>query len=201
MSEKISPEELTQYLLNQKEESKKFRKEIQNDILPHMAEFLAQIRNLIKDIAIIAGAIAAFTIPALGSEIIQTKVLAQLAIMLLFITIIYAVYHLTEILPTELNGLSDQLKVYMKIIDHEMDGINKSLVEGNVTAYNETKKLIIKELGSLKKAENKPDHTLDYLRLTLSFALVLIFLSLFDYSSIIYSFSELTYNILNIIFN
>lgn len=151
-------------------------------ILPLIVEDLKQLRDLTKDIIIISGAIASFTIPILNTSIVQTKSFAYTALFLLFSTMIYAIYHLTELIPKELTSLSRQQEVYSKVIVGNITRINRVLEDGNIDHLKEIDENdSLNQLNSLK-IENKPDNSLNILRFLLGLSLTFIILSLFNYS-------------------
>lgn len=160
---KVDTKELEK-LIQFKNEQYELKKQIHNDIFPALVEGFRQIRELILNIAIISGAIASFTIPVIGSQIIQIKSLAYGAIFLLFITICYAIYHLSEIIPSEVNALSKQHRVYNDLIDESIDRINRTISTGD---FEELKRFdkndILNRLNSIKVPE-KTDKSLSRLR-------------------------------------
>ncbi|MBI4100411.1 hypothetical protein HY439_01590 [Candidatus Microgenomates bacterium] len=168
-----------------KDETWGLHRQIYSDIVPLLAEGIKQIRGLTRDITIIAGAIASFTIPTLNTSLIQTKPLAYTALFFLFLTILYAVYHLSEIIPKEVNSLDQQLKVYSEIVIENISRINKTFEDGNINHLLEVDEEQVKNKLDTIKAEEKPDKSLDRLRTLLGISLVLIILSFFDYSFIL----------------
>ncbi len=160
-----------------KEQQFALKKEIHSDIFPALIEGLRQIRELEQNIAIIAGAIASFTIPVVNTPFVQIKFLAYLALVFLFTTICYAVYHLSEIITKEVNELSKQHLTYSELIDEVIDRINTVIESGDVNKLVDfDQENVTLRLDGLKTT-TKPDKNLDRLRLLLFTALGLLVLS------------------------
>lgn len=160
-----------------KEQQFALKKEIHSDIFPALIEGLRQIRELEQNIAIIAGAIASFTIPVVNTSFVQVKFLAYLALVFLFTTICYAIYHLSEVTTKEVNELSKQHSTYSKLIDEVIDRINTVIESGDVNKLVDfDQQDVLSRLDELKTAP-KPDKSLDRLRLLLFVALGLLALS------------------------
>jgi len=128
---------------------------------------------------IIAGAIAAFTIPVVNTDFVQTKPFAYLALVLQFMTIAYAVYHLTNVITKEINELAKQHSTYMGVLDQEIDRTNEVIESGDINKFvhtdSEANELLAK-LDGLKTTP-KPDNSLDGLRFLLIASLVMLSLS------------------------
>jgi hypothetical protein len=160
-----------------KEQQFALKKEVHSDIFPALIEGLRQIRELEQNIAIIAGAIASFTIPVVNTSFVQVKFLAYLALVFLFTTICYAIYHLSEVTTKEVNELSKQHSTYNKLIDEVIDRINTVIESGDVDKLVDfDKQDVIARLDELKKTP-KPDKSLDRLKLFLFIALGSLVLS------------------------
>jgi len=181
-----------------KDEQWDLHSNIHDSLIPLITEDIKQIRELTKDIAIIAGAIAAFTIPVINTQLIYTKPLAYLALFLLFSTIMYAIYHLSDIIPKELNGLVKQQTVYSKVVVDSINRINKVFEDGNINHIIDfDKEKILKELDELKEDIN-PDKSLDVLRILLGSSMIFILLSFFNYQPLIDYLNRIIYSILNV---
>lgn len=182
---KVNDKQLS--LLQQyKEQQFELKKEIHSNIFPALVEGLRQIRELTQNIAIISGAIAAFTIPVLNTSIIQIKPLAFLSLSFLFATICYAIYHLSEIIPKEVNELSKQHATYNNLIDESINRINIVIETGDVNKLVEFDIEDVKSRLETLKTEPQKDKSLDNLRTLLFVALGLLTISfipvnVFDY--------------------
>lgn len=178
----------TQLALLQQYKDQQFslKKEVHSDIFPALMEGLRQIRELIQNIAIISGAIATFTIPVLNTSIIQIKPLGYLSLVFLFITICYAIYHLSEVIPKEVNELSKQHTTYNDLLDESINRINEVIETGNVNKLVEFDIEDVKSrLGSLK-TELKPDKSLNILRTLFFIALGLLTISFIPIDVFVY---------------
>ena len=179
--------------------------EVHETLFPPLADALRQIRELTQNIAVISGAIAAFTIPVVNTNFIQIKFLAYLSLVLLFATICYAIYHLSEVIPKEVNELSRQHSTYMKVLDDEIERINGIIESGNINEFvlkDQEIKKTIDQLDQLKTPPS-PDRSLDNLRLLILIALTsltLSFIPLNIYTESLEFFVEL-YNKLGLLFS
>lgn len=166
------------------------RQQTHDDLFPPFADGLRQIRELTQNIALISGAIAAFTIPVVPTDFIQTKILAYLSLILLFTTISYAVFHLSQVITKEVNQLSKQNSLFEKIYDDHIDRINSVIESGDKKILEIDQQSLIKELSSLEEISN-PDKSLIYLRTLLILALFLLVLSFIPthfYEQILFAF-------------
>lgn len=129
--------------------------------------------------AIISGAVAAFTIPVVNTDFVQTKPFAYLALVLQFMTIAYAVHHLTNVITKEVNELAKQHSTYMGVLDKEIDRTNEVIESGDISKFvhtdDEANELLTK-LGELITVP-EPDKSLDRLRFLLTASLILLSLS------------------------
>lgn len=175
---KVTDEQL-EILLKHKDSQFALRKEVHADIFPALVEGFRQIRELTQNIAIIAGAIAAFTIPVVNTNFVQNKPFAYFALVLQFMTISYAVHHLTNVITKEINELAKQHSTYIGLLDQEIDRTNEVIESGDfrklVHADDEADKLQTK-LDELKTVP-EPDKSLDKLRFMLITSLVMLSLS------------------------
>ena len=173
-----------------KKEQFELKSEIHSDIAPMLIEGFRQMRELTQNMAIIAGAIASFTIPILNTTIIQTRWLAYSAVMLLFGTIIYAVYHLSEVIPKEINELSKQHTTYNELLDESINRINKTISTGDAKELdNFDKEEVIKRVALLK-TKNRRDASLNILRTVLFLALIFLSFSFIPFNSITQSINR-----------
>lgn len=191
---KVNDEQLA-ILLQHKDRQFALKKEVHADIFPALMEGLRQIRELTQNIAIIAGAIAAFTIPVINTDFVQVKILAYLALVLQFITIIYVINHLTQVITKEVNELAKQHSTYVGLLDQEIDRTNEVIESGDISKFVHTDEEVKELLGKLDniKANLVPDKSLDRLRLLLTASLValcLSFISTETYSYIWQMFSQ-----------
>ncbi len=189
MIENLTPnnelnEQQIKLLNGDKEEQFLLKREIHRDIFPIMVEGFRQIRELTQNIAIISGAIAAFTIPILNTDLVQTKVLAYIALLLLFISIVYAIHHLSEVISKEVNDLSKQHSTYNDILDDAIDRVNTVLLTGNIDKLNVDEKKVLKKLSTIKILP-KIDRSLNILKTIIFAALVYLFLSFIPLNEII----------------
>lgn len=160
-----------------KEKQFALKKEIHSDLFPAIVESLRQTRELTQNIALISGAIASFTIPVVNTPFVQVKIFAYLALVFLFILICYAVYHLTEVLSGEVNGLSNQHTTYSNLIDDTIDRINSVIESGEINKLVDFDKSdVLSRLNELK-TDQKPDKSLDILRILLVVSLSLLSMS------------------------
>ena len=160
-----------------KQEQFALKDKVHSDIFPILIEGTRQIRELTQSIAIIAGAIASFTIPVMNTSLVGTKPFAYLALLFLFLTIIYAIYHLTEVIPKELNAIAKQHKVYNSLLDENIDRVNQVLHTGEVNKLVDYDiKKVESRLAELH-VESRRDKSLDHLRAFLIFALFSLLLA------------------------
>ncbi len=175
---KVTDEQL-EILLKHKDSQFALRKEVHADIFPALVEGLRQIRELTQNMAIISGAVAAFTIPVVNTDFVQTKPFAYLALVLQFMTIAYAVHHLTNVITKEVNELAKQHSTYMGVLDKEIDRTNEVIESGDISKFvhtdDEANELLTK-LGELITVP-EPDKSLDRLRFLLTASLILLSLS------------------------
>lgn len=166
------------------------RKEIHNDIMPLIVQSLNQSRGLMKDIAIISGAIATFSLPLLTSSIVKTHMLLYIAIAILFFIISFSIYHVKEIVTREINELNRQHSTYIDLLSRSIDSINKVYSDGNT---NHLKKFDAEEIeDKLKslKVDQRPDNALDNLWKLHALALIFILLSLVDFYKVKVSYLD-----------
>jgi hypothetical protein len=189
---KVNDEQL-KLLQQYKKEQFELKSEIHSDIAPMLIEGFRQMRELTQNIAIIAGAIASFTIPILNTSIIQTKYLAYSAVVLLFGAIIYAVYHLSEVIPKEINALSKQHSTYNELIDESINRINKTISTGDVKELDNFDKEEVVRRAAQIKTENRKDASLDILRTVLFLALLFLSFSFIPFNSIKQSIEKLQF--------
>lgn len=182
MKKKLTEEDL-KLLYKHRQTSLNLREDIYDDITTKMVSILGQIRSLTKDIAVIAGAIAAFTIPVVNTDMVKTKGFAYIALLLLFVTIFYAVHHLSNVLPSELNGLSKQLKLYNELINEDLERVDRTIRTGEVDNMKVDQNSIKERFDSIKEKETT-DRSLDILKYLLLFSLMFNFLSFIDFYSI-----------------
>lgn len=177
-SVKVNDQQLA-ILLEHKDKQFELKKEVHADIFPALVEGLRQIRELTQNMAIIAGAIAAFTIPVVNTSFVQTKPFAYLALVLQFITIGYAIYHLVSVITKEVNELSRQHSTFMTLIDQEIDRVNEIIESGDIDKLvhtdSETQE-ILDRLDGLKTVP-EPDKSLDRLKFLLIGSLLALSLS------------------------
>lgn len=175
---KVNDKQL-EILLQHKDRQFALKKEVHADIFPALMEGLRQIRELTQNIAIIAGAIAAFTIPVINTDFVQVKVFAYLALVLQFITIIYVINHLTNVITKEVNELAKQHSTYVGLLDQEIDRTNEVIESGDISKFVHTDEEVKELLGKLNdiKANLIPDKSLDRLKLLLTTSLVALCLS------------------------
>lgn len=174
-------------LLNRKKDLWGQYNYISGALIPLIGDGLRQIRSLTKDIALISAAIATFYLPVLTTEIVQTKFFAFMALFYLFFAIIYAIYHLSEVLPKEIDGLVKQQKIFGGLLFGEIDKVNKVLTGEGVEILKhseEDKGTIESKLNSLK-VESKPDKSLDNLRVMLLLAFIFIILSFINFTNLL----------------
>lgn len=183
-------------LLQHKDKQFELKKEVHTDIFPVLIEGLRQIRELTQNIAIIAGAIAAFTIPVVNTPFIQIKLLAYLSITTLFLLIAYAVFHLTSVITREVNELSRQHSTYIELLDDEIDRINSVIETGEITKLAHSEQDRVKILDKLKELQTipKPDKSLDRIKWMLIAALIFLVLSFVPLNAF-QSFINFLYNI------
>jgi hypothetical protein len=187
-------------LLDYKKEMFSKQHEAHSDIFPALVDGMRQVRELTQNIALIAGAVASFTIPVVNTSFIQTKILAYLAIILLFITISYAVYHLSEVITNEINQLAKQHNTFITLFNESIDRINTVIESGEIEKINEfDKDSVLARLDELNLPA-KPDKSLNYLRSLLVLALFLLVLSFVspDIYSIIWSYMR---EVFQLVFN
>lgn len=166
-------------LLQHKDRQFALKKEVHADIFPALIEGLRQIRELTQNMAIISGAIAAFTIPVVNTDFVQTKPFAYLALVLQFICIAYAVRHLTNVITKEINELAKQHSTYMGVLDQEIDRTNEVIESGDISKFVHTDdeaNELLKKLAGLKTPP-EPDKSLDRLSFLLIASLVTLSLS------------------------
>ena len=188
---KVNDKQL-EILLKRKDDQFALRKEVHADIFPALVEGFRQIRELTQNIAIIAGAIAAFTIPVVNTDFVQNKPFAYLALVLQFMTISYAVHHLTKVITKEINELANQHSTYIGLLDQEVDKINEVIESGDISKLVHPDEVdnIQTTLDELKTIP-EPDKSLDRLRFMLIASLVLLSLS-FVPSSVYYYVFEVS---------
>jgi hypothetical protein len=138
-------------------------------------------RSITVNIAIIAGAIAAFTIPIMNTLIIQNKPVAYYSLFLLFVTICYAVHHLSETISKEVNELSRQHETYNQLIDENIDRINSVFETSDINKLVQFDSNDIKKRLDTLKIEKKPDNSLYHLRTLLYLSLVSLFISFINF--------------------
>lgn len=175
---KVTDEQL-EILLKHKDSQFALRKEVHADIFPALVEGFRQIRELTQNIAIIAGAIAAFTIPVVNTNFVQYKPFAYFALVLQFMTISYAVYHLTNVITKEINELAKQHSTYIALLDQEIDITNEVIESGDIsklTKADDEADILQAKLDELKTVP-EPDKSLDRLRFMLITSLVMLSLS------------------------
>ena len=166
-------------LLQHKDRQFTLKKEVHADIFPALVEGLRQIRELTQNMAIISGAIAAFTIPVVNTDFVQTKPFAYLALVLQFMCIAYAVHHLANVITKEINELAKQHSTYMGVLDQEIDRTNEVIESGDISKFvhtdDEANELLSKLDGL--KTPPEPDKSLDRLSFLLIASLVMLSLS------------------------
>jgi len=166
-------------LLQHKDRQFALKKEVHADIFPALVEGLRQIRELTQNMAIISGAIAAFTIPVVNTDFVQTKPFAYLALVLQFMCIAYAVHHLANVITKEINELAKQHSTYMGVLDQEIDRTNEVIESGDISKFvhtdDEANELLSKLDGL--KTPPEPDKSLDRLSFLLIASLVMLSLS------------------------
>lgn len=166
-------------LLQHKDKQFELKKEVQADLFPPLVEAIRQIRELTQNIALIAGAIASFIIPVINTSFVQTKSFGYASLVFLFVTICYAIHHLTEVIPKEVSELSRQHSTFMTILDDEIDRVNTIIESGNFNQIVHSEKEnreISKQIDELKSIP-RPDKSLNILRALLTIALLLLTLS------------------------
>ena len=175
---KINDKQL-EILLQHKDRQFALKKEVHADIFPALVEGLRQIRELTQNMAIISGAIAAFTIPVVNTDFVQTKPFAYLALVLQFMCIAYSVHHLTNVITKEINELAKQHSTYMGVLDQEIDRTNEVIESGDISKFvhtdDEANELLTKLDGL--KTPPEPDKSLDRLSFLLIASLVMLSLS------------------------
>lgn len=191
---KVNNEQLA--LLQQlKERNFALKKEIHFDIFSTIVQDLNQLRSVEQNIAIIAGAIASFTIPVINSPLVHVKFLAYLSLVFLFITICYSIYHLSNGISNELNNLSKQHKTFMSLVDENIGRIDKVMETGDFRELlNFNREDFDQKLKQIKVSP-KADHSLDWLQGMLFIALLLLTLS-FIPSSFYHSLAKVIRNTL-----
>jgi len=173
---KVTDEQL-KILEEYKSKQFQLKKEIHADIFPALVEGLRQVRELEQNIAIIAGAIASFTIPVVNTSFVQIKFLSYFALVFLFITICYAVYHLSEVITKEVNELTKQHSTYNNLLDEVVSRINDVIETGDINKLNDfDHDEVLSKLDGLKSPQ-KIDKSLNWLRGFLFTALGLLVLS------------------------
>ncbi|MFA5776199.1 MAG: hypothetical protein WC988_01430 [Patescibacteria group bacterium] len=170
-------EKTKQILQNDIEKNYKVRESVGSSIMPVLVETIAQYRNVVLHYALIAGAIAAFTIPVLGSKVIYLKFFAYLALVYLFAIIVYALFHVGILITKEINGLKRQLYTYLKVIDESIKVRRKAIETSNIgEMQNFDRPSALKQLSELT-IPDRPDNSLAILSRLIFLALFSLLLS------------------------
>lgn len=164
-------------LLNdRKERQLALLSKISDKLLPILFEDHRQLRELTQNIAIIAGAIASFTIQALGSELIKHPWFAYFSLVTLFFTIMYAIQHLGTVITHEINAIANQHTTFAKIISEDIANINKAISNNDVSYILVDTATVEKELDALEEPITK-DRSVDVLKFLLGIALTLLLIA------------------------
>ncbi len=109
-------------------------------------------------------------------------------LLFLFFTICYSVYHLSEIIPTEVNELVKQHTLYNNLIDESINRIIEVIESGDFKKLTAFDKSDIEDRLASLKTEQKIDRSLTIIRSLLLVALSLLFISFIPLSTAMYKY-------------
>lgn len=175
------------YVIWQIEQDNKLRDVINNSYLKAQMENIKLMRGLIIQFIAISAAIVGFTVPILGrTDLVKSSPMLIGGLFELLIVIIYGFWYLTWMLQKENRELVEQHKKFNSYLDNPRDARNKFLInmtEETFKQWKEEQKKILDELQTEPKKPGKPDYALDIIFGGFFIALVLIVLSLIDFSN------------------
>ena len=111
------------------EEGKKFRENLYRDFMPMFKDNIIQRRDWIKNLTIVSGAIASFSMLGLNSPLIKSESFFIVALVMLLFIIGYSVYLLNEELREENTKLTKRYKEYIEDNDKIMQAEKRKLQE------------------------------------------------------------------------
>lgn len=177
-----------EYIIWQIEQDDKLRNLINTSYITAQMDNIKQMRSLIIHFIAISAAIVGFTIPVLGrTELVKTQVFLIGGLFELLIVIAYGFWYLSWMLQKENRELTLQHKKFSEYLDKPREARNKflaNMTDENLQAWQDQQKEIMNDLGNVPPRVQKPDHALDIIFGAFFIALVLIILSLVDFSSL-----------------
>ncbi|MCK4244992.1 MAG: hypothetical protein KAX20_05150 [Candidatus Omnitrophica bacterium] len=111
------------------EEGKKLRENLYRDFTSMLKENIIQRRDWVKNLVIVSGAIASFSMLGLNSPLIKGETFFTAALIMLLIIIGYSVYLLNKVLRRENVELTKEYKEYNEDNDEIMQSDKRTLQE------------------------------------------------------------------------
>lgn len=175
-----------EYIIWHIEQDSKLREAINSSYINAEMENIKLMRNLVIQFITISAAIIGFTIPVLGrAELVKITVLLVGGLAELLVVIIYGLWYLTSILQKENKNLTKQHNNFNSYLDRPKEARNKFLTdmtEDNRREWQDRQQEVLDEIRGSSQDQQKPDYALDIIFGAFFVALLLVVLSLVDFS-------------------
>ncbi len=177
---------IDQFILWKMDQDDRLRDIVNDTAVNAQMENIKLMRNLIIHFIAISSAIIGFTIPIFGkTELIKSPMILLSGLAELLIVVIYGFWYLTWMLQKENRDLVIQHKKYNGYLDRLRDARNSffsNMTEETKNIWFEKQKEVLVEMEKSAPKEQKLDYALDIIFAAFFIALVLIVLSLVDFS-------------------
>lgn len=177
---------IDQFILWKMDQDDRLRDIVNDTAVNAQMENIKLMRNLIIHFIAISSAIIGFTIPVFGkTELIKSPITLLCGLTELLIVIIYGFWYLTWMLQKENMDLVIQHKKYNGYLDKLRDARNNffsNMTKKTEDIWFKKQKEVVDEMENSAPKEQKPDHALDIIFAAFFIALVLIVLSIVDFS-------------------
>lgn len=180
----LSEEQISRYALRRYENLSNLNLQITTDYLEAHRLDVSQLRSLIIQISVIAFGIVGFSIPLINNtNVIKTRTLFVLGIMIIGFCAIYGLWYINTVLQ---KSIIRSQKGWIKNKDEIREALeNERFLIKNPDKFSEYEKRRQKlenKLESESIPEMKTDYFLHFLTFLLSLGIILLFLSLFEIS-------------------
>lgn len=179
-----------EYKIKLAEEIIEERKEVNDKFLSLEVDNIKQLRNLIIQFVIISSATIGFSLPILGNgELIANSVFLIGGMIELLVVVLYGFLYLTQIIQKENNDLKLNHDAFSKFLDEKRNAKIKYMRniddKGSFEIYEDAHKRALVELDEkIKPTSKEKDYALDIIFIAFFIGLLLIVLSMVNFSLI-----------------